>query len=382
MSGTATVNKIIYGGWGLAHHEGHTLFLPYTAPGDVVRFSVTKKRKNCLYGRVEEILEPSPIRVQPDCPVFGLCGGCHLLHISYDDEIEAKMSFVLESLERIGKIRTKLTSVIRSPDRFAYRNHAVYKVDAGGNTGFTMPESRTVVPFPEAGCLLLPAAMRDAIASQPKGHVPGGGEVRVRIDRHGTVHFWGLRDAVGPPEVLMEARELLFPIHPDAFFQVNRLLNDRLLELVVSLPAKVRRSLVDLYCGTGFFTLGLASIYMEGLGIERNRAAVRNAAAAARLNKISHVRFKRDRIESAIGRIRETDIIVADPPRAGLTDVVLRGITRLRPKELILVSCDPPTLSRDVAKLIDTGFILAGLHLVDLFPGTYHVETVTLLRRT
>ena len=381
MTGTATIKKIVYGGAGLSHHEEQTLFIPYTAPGDVVRFSVTKKRKQCLYGRIEEVLEPSPARIEPACPAFGECGGCHMLHISYEKEIETKKSFILESLERIGKIRTELTGVIPSPERFGYRNNAVFKAGTDGRRGFTMKESTTVVPFPRQGCLLLPESMREAIAALPPETLPRGGEVRVRTDRFGSVHFWGLRNAPGPPEVLMESGGLLFPVGPDVFFQVNSLLNEKLMHLIASMPARVGRTLLDLYSGTGFFTLALAPMTAEGIGIERSRTAVRNANAAARLNGIKNIRFKRGITEHAISRIREADIMIADPPRGGLGENVLRGIIRLRPSELILVSCEPPTLARDAAKLIGAGFILSELHLVDLFPGTYHVETVALFRR-
>jgi len=382
MKGTTTVKKIVYGGWGLAHHEGATLFLPCTAVGDKVEFSAAKKKKNCLFGHVERVIEPSPQRIEAECPVFGECGGCHLLHLSYEDELEVKKIALLENLERIGKVKIPITGVIMSPHRFGYRNHALFKVDEQGSAGFTMRESRTIVPFPAEGCLLLPLEMRQAISRLPEATLPRNGEVRTRMDSFGAVHFWGLDGISGPPDSLMKAGGFSFPVHPSAFFQVNRYLNDSLMELATSLPTRARRRLLDCYCGVGFFTLALSKIVGEALGIERERASFRNAQAAARLNGISNVRFKCGRVEKEIGKARDVDMLVADPPRSGLPGSAISGIIRLRPKEMIIVSCEPPTFARDTKRLIDAGYILNSIYLVDLFPGTYHTETVALFKRS
>jgi 23S rRNA (uracil1939-C5)-methyltransferase len=382
MKPTTTVKKIVYGGWGLAHHDGRTLFLPCTAPGDTVEFTLVKEKKKVLFGHVDSIVEPSPRRIAPECPVFGECGGCHSLHLGYEDEIATKETVLLENLERIGKVKTALAGVTASPERFGYRNHAVLRVNDEGRPGFTARESESVVPFPEQGCLLLPRVIRDEIAALPPESLPRGGEVRVRLDRFGAVHFWGLTDRVGPPDVLMEAKGFLFPVAPESFFQVNRHLNARLIDLVVSLPREVRRRLLDLYCGVGFFTLPLSRLVMEATGIESDAPAYRSAIAARRLNKTTNIRFMHGVVERMIHKLRDFDIIVADPPRSGIAAQALKGIIRIRPTELIVVSCEPPTLARDTARLIEAGYFLRAVHLVDLFPGTYHIETVALFRRS
>jgi 23S rRNA (uracil1939-C5)-methyltransferase len=167
----------------------------------------------------------------------------------------------------------------------------------------------------------------------------------------------------------------------DAFFQINRFLNTSLMELVRSLPLKVRRRLLDLYCGAGFFTLPLSRMAGEALGIEREQTAARNAAAAARLNHIANVKFKRGNAEKEIGRLRDFDLVIADPPRLGIPRAVLQGILRLKPQELIFISCDPPTFARDAKALIEADYLLSEVNLVDLFPATYHGEIVALFRR-
>lgn len=378
---TTEVRKIVYGGLGLAFHGDDTVFLPYAAPGDVVEFSVAKRKKNVLFGRIERIVEPSPSRREPACPVFGDCGGCHLLHLADEAELPVKTATVLENLSRIARIRTEAASVTACPSRGGYRNHCVVHVDADGRPGFLRRESSEVVPFPEEGCLLLPQEMRDAIAALPPGALPPGGSVRVRMDRFGAINFWGLGDRVDPPDVLMEADGMLFPVAADAFFQVNRFLNDELIRLVLAQRLAGRRRLLDLYCGVGIFTLPAGRIVGEALGIERSAAAVKGAAAAAKLNKVGNVRFQAGRVEDHAGRLRDFDAVIADPPRSGIPKRALASILRLRPAVFVLVSCDPPTLARDAARLVEAGYVPGGFHVVDLFPGTYHVETVALFTR-
>ena len=378
----ARTKKIVYGGLGLAHHEGRTLFIPYTAPGDLVEFRVAEEKKGCIFASPVGIVEPSPQRVEPECPVFGECGGCHLLHLSYEEEIRIKERSILESLERIGRIKTAIENTFPSPERFGYRNHTQFKVDAEGRPGFTMRASNRIVPFPARGCLLLSEPMRDAIKALPAGSLHAGGEVRVREDRFGHIHFWGLADRPGPPDTLMNAGGFDYPVAPGSFFQVNRLQNDRLQEIVLSMPLRTRRKLLDLYCGVGFFTLPLSRIVIEAIGIEKDPAAVRGANAALRLNKIVNVSYRKGPAERLLGRMGDIDIMVADPPRSGISDRALKRVIELRPAEIIIVSCEPPTFARDARKLVEAGYMLTRLDLVDLFPGTYHTETVALFRRS
>jgi 23S rRNA (uracil1939-C5)-methyltransferase len=378
----AEIKKVVHGGYGFAFSDDKAVLIPYTAPGDKVEYSVLREKKHLVFGRVERIIEPSSMRREPECPVFGACGGCHLQHVSYEDEVKIKREDILEDLKRIGKIGTDFNRILPSPERYGYRNHAVFKVDEERRPGFLMRESDTVVPFPPQGCLLLPVEMREAIARIPAEAYEPLSEVRVRMDKDGGVHLWGLRDRVGPPEVLMEAGGLLFPVSRDAFFQVNRYLSTSLMELVLTLPLKVRRRLLDLFCGVGFFTLPLSQMAGEAFGIERDQTAARNAVAAGRLNHVSNVTFKRGDAEREIARLKDFDIVIVDPPRPGIPKAVLQGIVRLGPQELIFISCDPPTFARDAKALIEADYLLSEINLVDLFPATYHAEIVALFRRS
>lgn len=381
IAGTAHIERIVYNGMGLAHFEGSPLFIPYTAAGETVEFIVTSRRKSVLFGEATRILEPSPLRREPECPVFGRCGGCHLLHLGYEEEMRIKRESVLDAMSRIAKISVEIADVSPCAERYGYRNHALFKVGHGGETGFSMRESAEIVPFPETGCLLLPEGMRRAIAELPPSAVAPMTKVRARIDAFEAVYLWGLRDRVGPPDVLMEAGGFRFPVQPEAFFQVNRLLNDRLMDLVVGLPRRAARRALDLYCGTGFFTLPLARRCEEVVGIEIQRQACRSAVAAARLNQVSNVRIVRDSAARAIPRVGEADLVLTDPPRSGMPPEVLRAIVKLRPPEIIVVSCDPPTFARDAKRLVEASYHPAAVHVVDLFPGTFHVETVGLFTR-
>ncbi len=376
MNGPVEIRKIVYGGLGLAHFEGRTLFMPFTAPGDKVSFERTSEKKKCLFAEPARIETPSPMRIEPECPVFGRCGGCHMLHIGYGDEIGIKKETVAESLERIGRVSIEISSVTASPSRFGYRNNTLFRVDDRGRPGFLRHESTEVVAFPAAGCLLLPEEMRAAISSIPEGSLVPGSEVRVRMDRYGAVHFWGLRDHVSPPDLLMEAGGFQFPVMPESFFQVNRYLNNTLIEKALSLPVKARRNLLDLYCGCGFFTFPFSAIVEKAAGIERDPGAYRSGMAAKRLNAAGNVTFRNESVEKEIARVREADLVIVDPPRSGMPASAMKGLVRLRPAEIIMISCEPPTFSRDAARLIEAGYSLSSVHVVDMFPGTYHVETL------
>ncbi len=379
--GTAKIKRIVYGGLGLAHFEERTLFIPYTAPGDTVEFSVESEKKGCLFGRAERIVEPSTSRIDARCPVFGECGGCDFLHLDYSDEVEVKKETAAATLRRIGGIKIEPDSMTTCPQRFGYRNHALFKVGEGGARGFSRRESSSIVRFPEQGCLLLPPAMREAISALPAGALTPGTKVRARIDSFGNVHFWGVEGVASPPDVLMEAGGLKFPVAPEAFFQVNDLLSSSLMELVASIPTGPVRNAVDVYCGTGFFTLPLAARAERVTGIEIQRQAVKSATAAARLNQVLNVKFIREPAGRALSRFKEADLVLTDPPRSGVTSDVLRSIARLSPREIIMVSCDPPTFARDAARLTSRKYHLASVHLVDMFPGTFHIEMVGLFRK-
>jgi 23S rRNA (uracil1939-C5)-methyltransferase len=157
---------------------------------------------------------------------------------------------------------------------------------------------------------------------------------------------------------------------------VNRLLNGALIEKALSLPIKARRNLLDLYCGCGFFTLPFSAIVEKAVGIERDPGSYRSGMAAKRLNATGNVTFRNEIVEKEIFRVREADLVIVDPPRSGMPAAAMKGLVKLRPEEIIMISCEPPTFSRDAAKLIEAGYSLSSVHVLDMFPGTYHVETL------
>jgi 23S rRNA (uracil1939-C5)-methyltransferase len=380
-TGRTRIERIVYGGLGLAYFEDKTLFLPYASEGETVEFTVTARKKNCLFGEITAVIESSPSRREAQCPVFGRCGGCHFLHLDYEDEGRIKRDTFLSTLRRIGGIDTEVASYTPCPERFGYRNHALFKVGSDGTRGFSRRESEEIVPFPEQGCLLLPPEMREAIAALEPGSLRPGGKVRARLDSFGAVHFWGVDGVISPPDILMKAGDLSFPVYPEAFFQINRYLNDTLMRLAVSLPGRTAKRFLDLYCGVGFFTLPVAGRAVDAVGIEVQRQAYRSAVASAKINKVANVRFIRETAERGLSRAGEADLVLTDPPRSGIARSVMSSLIRLRPREIIMVSCDAPTFARDAAKLVEAQWTPSEIHLIDMFPGTYHVESVALFRR-
>jgi 23S rRNA (uracil1939-C5)-methyltransferase len=179
----------------------------------------------------------------------------------------------------------------------------------------------------------------------------------------------------------MKAGDLSFSVYPEAFFQINRYLNDSLMKLAVSLPTQTAQKFLDIYCGVGFFTLPMARRAIEAVGIEVQRQAHKNAVASARLNKVANVKFIRETAERGFSRIGGADLVLTDPPRAGIPASVMKSIIKLRPREIIMISCDAPTFARDAARLVEAQWTPSEIHLIDMFPGTYHVESVALFKR-
>jgi len=153
------------------------------------------------------------------------------------------------------------------------------------------------------------------------------------------------------------------------------------MKLAVSLPKKTARKFLDLYSGVGFFTLPMAARVTDAVGIEVQRQAHKSAVISARLNRVANVKFIRETAEKAFSRIGEADLVLTDPPRAGTPASVLKSIIKLRPREIIMISCDAPTFARDAARLVEASWTPSEIHLIDMFPGTYHVESIALFRR-
>ncbi len=410
------VERLTYGPDALARCGGQVVFLPYAAPGDRVVAEVVARRRGHLRARVAAVLAPSPARVAPACPVFGVCGGCQWQHLALEAQREAKRAVVIEQLRRVAGLRDPAVPPVRPASaplayrsritlaaegrRLGYhrlRSHALVEIDA-------CPIAEPVLAAHLGAARAFAAALRAPLARVTIAAAPGGVALVARTtarpgpaDRAATerllvaepsvrgavVTDGAVRLVVGDPTVRAPLEPgLEIEVPADVFTQVNPAANQLLVATVVGLVGAAPRVL-DLYCGAGNFALPLARRGARVHGVERAAAAVAAARANAARLGLAGATFVAANVTTALAAAPagSADVVVLDPPRAGAAPA-LGALAALRAPRLVYVSCDPATLARDIRTLAAHGYRLGRLELLDLFPQTYHVETVAELQLT
>jgi len=363
---TQTVTVTGYGssGEGIARlDDGRVVFIRGAARGDVLEIKLTKLSTRSAQAETVRILEPSPHRIEPDCPVYPLCGGCDFRHVTYEEEQQAKLLRVNDAMERIGGLSARVDSIIRTGQIDGYRNKAVLHSD-GKSLGFYLAKSHEIVEIKK--CKLLKDDLNIAInnlnAQKPEQNIT------LRSGRNGL-----------SPPLEEELDGLVFRI--SGFFQVNRdaalLLFNKAREYACM---SKNETLVDLYCGAGSLTLFVGRDAGYALGIELNSASIEAAQANAQQNGFTHIEFINADAARWDSDILKPDCLIVDPPRKGLSKNAVAKILDLSPKKIVYISCDPATLARDLKSLC--GYTLADLCVVDMFPRTANVECCCLLQKT
>lgn len=383
------IEKVVYGGDGLGRVDGQAVFVPFTAPGDRVTVRVTERHKGFLRAEVVSVDAPGPDRREPRCPHAGTCGGCQLQHLDYPAQVAAKAAFVRDALERIGKLPLHAdVPVACDPDHeFGYRVRATahtVQLDTGALFGFYGARSHRIVDVRRCPLLVpeldvawqaahsardrlarartveLVAGDADAAAAPP---VPGIGRGPVAATIHGATYAYG----------------------PGSFFQVNRPLVGALVDAVTSGDPSPGGTALELYAGVGLFTVPLARRYGRVVAVESNHEAVARARENLSRNGVSNADVAGADVvtwlSSADARATPFETAVLDPPRTGLGAKGATALARLAPARIVYVACDPATLARDARVLVDAGYRLASVRAFDLFPQTFHVETVAVFER-
>ncbi len=367
------IEKYANGGYGLGFHRGMAVFVPYATPGDRVLARLTLRKKNHAFGEIEDILTPSPHRSQPECPNFTECGGCHFLHVSYDEELKAKSALLHETLVRLGKIDENHVPSIEllSDERYNYRTHATVQCDHTG-MGFFKRESHVIKPFPGGGCRLLAAPLVHTLEGM---NITENTELKIAMDHQGTCHY-----STGKPVTLIEVEDGI-TYHRDlySFFQANGRLRTTMLKLTAEMShLSGTQSFVDIGCGVGFFTLYLAGKARKGLGIDVVEESIQWGQKNARLNHITNITFKRLHGDLLHPYREHFDVVLVDPPRLGLNTKTRNTISAMSPGKIVYVSCNPVTFARDCGDFINAGYSFQRLTLLDMFPGTHHTEVIGL----
>ena len=426
-----SIEKLVYGGDGLAHDDGKTVFVPYVLPGEQVRASVRTRTKKLIQANLLEVRSRSAQRITAKCPHFGVCGGCHYQHIDAGAQVQLKKEILRETISRLGGAQWTGTIQEHTAEPFGYRNRAQWAFrDAMPRAfGYFLPESAHILPIDQ--CPVLSPRLTETFdrlqeAARSNSLPPGILEIEAfadsadkrvalnvafeRFPKPAKTLIAEFKAAVpaleslllldqsknrfeldGPGYLVQKAGGFRFRVSHLSFFQVNRFLIEELLRTIVS-GAKGGYAL-DLYAGVGFFTLPLAKTFAKVVSVDANLAAtrdLRNNAEAAGAQVIS----ENMHTEEFLKKAQETpDFLVLDPPRGGLGAEAAARLANLGTPEIAYLSCDPSTLARDLAVLTaserkpETGipsahkYEIADVHLFELFPQTFHIETLVRLRR-
>lgn len=432
-----TIDTLAFGGAGLGRVDGKVCFVPFTAVGDMVRVRVVTEKKSYLEGEVLEYLTASPERIAPPCPVFGICGGCSWQHLPYELQAKIKGDIFAETIMRATRIeRTRILPILAAANPYGYRSRVQFKLRSVSGKllmGFFRKGTHQVVDIP-GGCAIaneqinniflqlrlllhtfpdpekipqIDVATGDAgdavvlfhyigdrqkevsawLAREIPGRIPVTG-VFLQRGRKVTVNkIWGSERVSYsfPQNLVPDFPEMALTFRVGGFSQVNFQQNTALIETALRWAGLTgTERVLDLFCGNGNFSLPLARHCAEVAGYEDYAFSIEDAVTNSLRNNLSNTSFFCK--DSAMGvldlarRGESFDLVLLDPPRTGALETV-RVIPQVKPEKIIYVSCDPPTLARDLVLLQKSGYVIVKSCPVDMFPQTYHVESITILQK-
>ena len=367
-SSTHVVTITGYGsnGEGVARlDDGRVVFVRNAARGDVLEIAIKKESRRSANAEIVGIISPSPQRIEPDCPKYPQCGGCDFRHVTYEEELDAKLRRVNDALARIGGLAVRACCILSTGDVDYYRNRATLHSD-GKSWGFYRSGEREIVPIDH--CLLLKSDLNESLKKL---------KATTKPEPYGDAVLHSGQNGPGDPKT-EEMDGLTFIVK--GFFQVNTAAALLLFGKAREFASMTKdEALLDLYCGVGALTLFVGRDAGYALGVEQNRAAVDAAAENAMRNGLPHIEFI-----CADAAVWEADVphpvcVIVNPPRKGLSRGAIQKITDLSPNRIVYISCDPATLARDL-RLMD-GYHATEICAVDMFPRTANVETVVLLSK-
>lgn len=368
-----TIEKLVYGGDGLSRVESKVVFTPYVLPGERVRAEIGRIKNDLWRGQLSEVLELSAHRVNAPCPYFQRCGGCHYQHADYDFQVAQKRVILREALERVGKIKFDGEIAAITGEPWGYRNRAQLHIE-NGEIGYYEHGSHKLCAIDH--CPIVSPALNAAISTL-KGNLARITATVELFTNEGAMQI-NVQDRI--PQSVYRVFESLgsngpleydgFQVSRNSFFQVNRFLIDPLVECAIGGAGGA--SAVDLYAGVGLFAARLAKTFSKVTAVESSNSAFRDLE-----HNVPGVTAENRTTEDYLTALDDKpDLILADPPRAGLGKHAVRELIRILSPRLNIVSCDPATLARDLQALLAGGYKIEKVTFVDLFPQTFHIETV------
>ncbi|MGH7882880.1 MAG: class I SAM-dependent RNA methyltransferase [Candidatus Dormibacteraceae bacterium] len=404
--------KVAHRGTVIAHADGGTVFVHQALPGELVLAEPMGRRRGVNFARVESVIRSSPHRMEPACPHFGSCGGCHWQHADYPYQLELKRQVVTEAWQRAGLRLPPGTPIYGMEEPWRYRLRGDFEATYRSGElaiGLHRLRSHTVVPLktcPIHDLRIEQAVLAFGQAGRELG-LHGLANLHLTVEPQGRGILWRTRyqkrtEQAQDAALISRVTELLpdltwlddsmsfdfwglhFRVRSDTFIQTNYAQMLVLYEQVKEMLAvRSEEAILDLYAGIGTISLALAGSAASVTAIEENPSAVQLGRLAMRINQIGEVHFLTGKVEEQLRRVKIGEHVAAvlDPPRAGCMPTALMELLRLSPPRVIYVSCEPSTHARDLALLVQGGYRVRRAALVDMFPQTYHVESVALLER-
>jgi 23S rRNA (uracil1939-C5)-methyltransferase len=374
--------------------------------GETVRIKISEVKDRYAKAELLEVLSPSSHRIEPRCPHFAQCGGCHYQHIPYQEQLNIKQAILADQFERVGKLADPpVKKIIPSPEAWNYRNHIQLHLSEEGQLGYLRHRSNQVIPILE--CHLPEPILNQVWPSLDLEYIPGLNRINLRSGDEGTDTLLVLESSDPHPiefsvdvplsaihrgpggEIVLSGDDFtILPVHDfpfvvsaGSFFQVNTWVAELMVDFLLDrLSFSEEMVLLDVYCGVGLFSVFFAPYVKQVIGIESNPSAAEDYLY--NLAGFDNVTLYDLPAENVLPYLEiSPDIILVDPPRAGVSTKILDSLLALQPGCILYISCDPATLARDAGRLQAHGYQLKESTPFDMFPQTYHIESVNLFRR-
>lgn len=399
---SVTLDKFSYGGECFGRlADGRAVFVPFSLPGERVELRLVKEKKGYARAELVQVLDASPERITARCPHYQVCGGCHYQHMAYDYQLAAKTEILADQLTRIGKIANPpVRDAVPSHEPWNYRNTVQFHLDPEGKLGFQGQRSHQVVPIQE--CHLPESILNQLWPTLDLEPIPnlerlvlraGAGEeallvlessdpepIELLVDLPISVVYSGPGGSLilaGENTLILEVKGRPFQVSAGSFFQVNTTMAGAMVNhLLDNLELPPQATLVDAYCGVGLFSAFLAPRVGRLVAIESAPSACEDFVT--NLDEFDHTELYEAPVENVLPALEiQPQVILVDPPRAGLDRRALDAILDLGPGTLAYISCDPATLARDARRLVQGGYTLSQVTPFDLFPQTFHIESIS-----
>ena len=385
--------------------DGRAVFIPFTLPGEKVKARVKEEKKSFVMAEVLEMLQPSSQRIIPRCPHYRMCGGCHYQHIPYELQVVYKREIFIEQLQRIGNIEIPLISqVVESDVAWNYRNMLQFHLSPSGKLGFERSNSHDTIEIQE--CHLPCSVLSETWPQLDFEFIPEIERVELRQGDDGETLLVLYSQNSTPPEfetelpisavhispqgqIILAGNDYLrismlgksLRVNAGSFFQVNHFIVEKMISILLEKIHLTKEMVVlDAYCGVGLFSVFLAPLVSRCLGVEVSPSACQDYAF--NLDAYDNVELYEGTAEEVLPLLEvKPNMILLDPPRSGVERRALTALVKIAPEQVVYISCNPATLARDAKHLIEAEYKLEESILLDMFPQTFHIESLNIFRK-